>query len=443
MTLAEAVLASHALEPAEPGAICRVRVDFAYGNDITGPTAIRVFARIGAKAIFNPTRCALIADHFTPNRDIASATQVQRLRQFAKHHGLLFWETGRCGIEHAFLPEQGYFLPGDLIVGADSHACTGGALGAFATGIGSTDLAAVWALGGVWLHIPETIRVEYGNALSPWVGGKDVILDLIGRIGVDGARNKALEFSGEAIDSMAMDDRSTMANMAVEAGAVTGMFVPDATILHYAEARAKRPFTPVYPDAGAHYACHIRIEADRLEPLVALPHLPSNVKPAAACGKYKLDQVFIGSCTNGRLKDMALAAAVLQGRRIHPGLRLIIIPATYQVYAHALDLGYIKTFIDAGAAVSTPTCGPCLGGHMGILAAGERCLATSNRNFVGRMGSKESEILLSGPLVAAAGAVLGRVADPREVMGSDPAPLLNAMKEAAKAEQSERASFGG
>ncbi len=422
-TLAEQILAMHTADSSAPGDICRARVDFAFANDITAPPAIREFGRMGAAKIFDPERTAVVIDHFTPNKDIASANQVKTGREFAKSHGMRFWETGRVGVEHAFLPEQGLILPGDLVVGADSHTCTGGALGAFATGMGSTDLAAAWALGEVWLRVPETIRVEYAGTFSPWITGKDVILSLIGKLGVEGARYMALEFAGGALSALPMDDRFTVANMAVEAGAKTGLFVPDAVTLEYAGKRAARDFAPAYPDAGAAYARRIDIDAPALGPVVALPHLPDKVKPAAECGNLKIDQVFIGSCTNGRLRDMALAAAVLKGRAVHPDVRLIVIPASHAVYNQCLERGSLKIFAEAGAVVTTPSCGPCLGGHLGILAAGERCLSTSNRNFVGRMGSTESEVILAGPLVAAAGAVLGRVADPREVMGDDPAVL--------------------
>ncbi|MDR1744788.1 MAG: 3-isopropylmalate dehydratase large subunit [Planctomycetota bacterium] len=418
-TMAEAIIASHAKDEVNRGGIVRARVDFAFANDITAPPAIREFGRMGAKKVFDAERTAIVADHFTPNKDIASANQVQTGRKFAKEFGVKFWEAGRCGVEHAFLPEQGLILPGDIFVGADSHTCTGGALAALATGMGSTDLAYAWAMGEVWLKIPETIRVDYEGEFPAWVTGKDVILDLIGRLGVDGARYMALEFSGGALAKLPMDDRFTMANMAIEAGAKAGIFVPDETILAYASARAARPFTPVYPDAGATYARTIRIDAQTLVPVVALPHLPENVRPASECGDMKIDQVFIGSCTNGRLRDMALAAAVLRGRKTHPDVRLIVIPASYEVYNECMKRGYIQTFLDAGAVVTTPSCGPCLGGHLGILADGERCLSTSNRNFVGRMGSTSSEVVLAGPLVAAAGAALGRVADPREILGDD------------------------
>ncbi|MCC8190971.1 MAG: 3-isopropylmalate dehydratase large subunit [Planctomycetes bacterium] len=419
-TMAEAIIAGHTTDTVTPGAICRTRVDFAFGNDITAPPAIKEFGRMGATRVFDPERCAAVVDHFTPNKDIASANQVKFTKEFAKEQGMLYWEQGRCGVEHTFLPEQGLELPGDIVIGADSHTCTGGALSALATGVGSTDLAYTWALGEAWLRVPETIRVEYEGEFSPWTTGKDVILSLIGRLGVDGARYMVLEFAGSALAGLAMDDRFTMSNMAIEAGGKAGIFVPDDTILAYATERAKRPFTPVYPDAGAGYRERIVIDAAGIEPVVALPHLPENVKPARECADIRLDQVFIGSCTNGRLRDMALAAAVLKGRQVHPDIRLIVIPATYEVYNESMRRGYIQTFLDAGAVVTTPSCGPCLGGHLGILADGERCLSTSNRNFVGRMGSTSSEVLLAGPLTAAAGAVLGRVGDPREVVGDDP-----------------------
>lgn len=418
-TMAEAIIARHAKDRAAPGSICRARVDFAFANDITAPPAIREFSRMGATRVFDQTRCGIVADHFTPNKDIASANQVKTCREFARKYGLRFWETGRCGVEHALIPESGLVLPGDIVVGADSHTCTGGALGALATGMGSTDLAYAWALGEVWLRVPETIRVQYEGTFSPWVTGKDFILDLIGKLGVDGARYMVMEIAGSAIADLPMDDRFTFSNMAIEAGGKAGIFVPDDATLAYANKRAARAFTPAYPDAGATYAKTMEIDAANLEPVVALPHLPENVKKAAECGDMKIDQVFIGSCTNGRLRDMALAAAVLKGRETHPDVRLIVIPASYEVYNESMKRGYIQTFLDAGAVITTPSCGPCLGGHLGILADGERCLSTSNRNFVGRMGSTSSEVVLAGPLVAAAGAVLGRVADPREVMGDD------------------------
>jgi 3-isopropylmalate/(R)-2-methylmalate dehydratase large subunit len=415
-TLASAIIASHTDQKADTGEICRVRVDFAFANDITGPPAARAFRKMGAETVFDRTRCALLPDHFTPNKDIAAATQTKEGREFALKQGMLYWEQGRVGIEHTFLPEQGLILPGEVVVGADSHTCTGGTLGAFATGMGSTDLAAAWALGETWLRVPETVRVIFTGRRSAWIGGKDVILDLLRKIGVQGARYKALQFEGPAVADLPMDDRFTVSNMAVETGAKTGLFVPDEKTLSYARKRAARDFSPLYPDEGASYIETIEIDLAELSPLVALPHSPANVKPAAECDDEPIHQVFIGSCTNGRLRDLEQAALILKGRQAHPGVRLVVIPASYEVYKAALEKGYISTFIDAGASLCTPTCGPCLGGHMGILAAGERCVSTSNRNFVGRMGHPESEVILAGPLVAAASALKGRVADPREIL---------------------------
>lgn len=415
-TLAEAIIASHTSNKVEPGAICQVNVDFAFVNDITGAPAIAEFKKMGGKRVFDPARCAYLPDHFTPNKDIASAEQAKLAREFAREQGLLFWEVGRVGVEHAFLPESGHVLPGEIILGADSHTCTGGALGALGTGVGQTDLAAVWALGETWLRVPETIKVVFKGKPSEWIGGKDLIISLIGRIGVEGARYKALEFHGEAIAHLSQDDRFTVSNMAIEAGGKCGIFVPDEVTLAYANARKARDFTPVYPDAAAKYESVVEIDAGSLEPTVALPHLPGNAKTAKECSSMEIDQVFIGSCTNGRLRDMELAAKVLNGRKVHDRVRLMVIPASYEVYNEALERGFIKTFIDAGASVCTPTCGPCMGGHLGILAEGERCVSTSNRNFVGRMGHPKSELILASPLVAAASALTGHVTDPREVL---------------------------
>lgn len=414
-TLAEAVIASRTKDPVEAGNICGVDVDFAFANDITAPPAIREFRRMGAQKVFDVRRCAILPDHFTPNRDIASAEQAVIGRTFAREQGLLYWEVGRVGVEHAFLPEQGYILPGEIILGADSHTCTGGALGALATGVGSTDLAGAWALGRTWLRVPETYRIILEGTLSPWTGGKDVILSIIAKTGVEGARYMAFEFCGPGCASLSMDARMTVANMAIEAGGKAGLFVPDAVTLGYVEGRAKRDFHPLYPDAGARYAKSMTVDLGALEPLVALPHLPENVRPARECGDKAIDQVFIGSCTNGRVSDIEQAVSILKGRRVHDRVRLIVIPASYEVYNTCLERGYFRILTEAGAVISTPTCGPCLGGHMGILAAGERCVSTSNRNFVGRMGSPKSEIVLAGPMVAAASAVMGRVADPREI----------------------------
>jgi 3-isopropylmalate/(R)-2-methylmalate dehydratase large subunit len=415
-TLAEAIISAHSKDAAAPGAICQVNVDFAFANDITGPPAAREFKKMGGARVFDRERCAMVLDHFTPNKDIASAVQSKQGREFALDQGMLFWEVGRVGVEHAFLPEQGLVLPGDIVIGADSHTCTYGALGALATGVGQTDLAAVWALGETWLRVPETIKVVYGGAPSKWVGGKDLIISLIGRIGVEGARYKSLEFHGEGVAALPMDDRFTMANMAIEAGGKCGLFPPDVKTLEYAESRKARGFTPAYPDAGAKYSSVVELDASLIEPTVALPHLPGNAKPAKECSDIVVDQVFIGSCTNGRLSDIRLAAEALRGRRVHDRVRLMVIPASYEVYNEALDRGWIKIFTEAGASVCTPTCGPCMGGHLGILAEGERCVSTSNRNFVGRMGHAKSEIILAGPLVAAASALTGRVTDPREVL---------------------------
>ncbi|MEA3507514.1 MAG: 3-isopropylmalate dehydratase large subunit [Synergistota bacterium] len=418
-TLAQAILSRRSSEPVEEGVICRVLVDFAFANDITAPPAARSFADMGAKKVFDPSRCAVLPDHFTPNKDIAAASQAREARDFALSKEMLYWEQGRVGIEHAFLPEQGHILPGEVVLGADSHTCTGGALGAFATGVGSTDLAAVWALGETWLRVPPTIKVRFEGEKPANVGGKDMILALLSEIGVQGARYGALEFTGETLADLPMDDRFTIANMAVETGAKAGLFVPDEKTLAWVKPRAARPFEPVYPDADAKYLREVVIDVSTLSPLVALPHSPANVHPASDTGEMPIDQVFIGSCTNGRLSDLEQAAGILRGRAVHPSVRCIVIPASREIFAQALNLGYIDTFIEAGASVCTPTCGPCLGGHMGILADGERCVSTSNRNFVGRMGHTGSEVVLSGPLVAAASAVAGRVADPSEVLENE------------------------
>jgi 3-isopropylmalate/(R)-2-methylmalate dehydratase large subunit len=413
--MVEAIIASHTKDAVFPGSVCQVSVDFAFANDITAPPAIAEFKKMGAVRVFDPERCAIIPDHFTPNKDIASAGQSRAARIFAREQGLKYWEVGRVGVEHAFIPETGNALPGEIVIGADSHTCTYGALGALGTGMGQTDLAAVWALGETWLRVPETIKVVMNGKPSKWIGGKDLIIHLIGLIGVEGARYMSLEFHGEAISALSMDDRFTMANMAIEAGAKCGLFVPDEHTLAYANARKSRDFTPAYPDDGAKYFRTVEIDASQVEPTVALPHLPGNAKTARECSSIEIDQVFIGSCTNGRLSDIETAARVLEGRKVHERVRLMVIPATYEVYNEALDRGWVRIFTDAGASVCTPTCGPCMGGHLGILAEGERCVSTSNRNFVGRMGHKNSEIILASPLVAASSAIAGHVADPRDV----------------------------
>lgn len=415
MTLAEAIIAKHTSDHVEAGSICRVNVDFAFTNDITGPPAIKEFKKMGAEKVFDKKRCAILPDHFTPAKDIASAEQVKICREFAREQDMLFWEVGRVGVEHAFLPENGLVLPGEIVLGADSHTCTHGAMGALATGVGSTDLAAAWALGETWLRVPETMKVVYDGIPSEWLCGKDMILALIGEIGVEGARYMALEFHGEAMEHLALDDRFTLSNMSIEAGGKTGLINPDDKLLDYAKKRAARAFEAVYADKNASYARTINIDVTNMEPQVAMPHLPENVKPVSEAAGIPVDQVFIGSCTNGRLRDLQLAAKILKGHKVHKNVRLMVIPASYEVYRAAMKEGLFDIFLDAGAAICTPSCGPCLGGHLGILAAGERCLSTSNRNFVGRMGSPKSEVILAGPLVAAATAVAGCICDPRDI----------------------------
>ena len=416
MTLAEKLLATHTdVDTVSPGQIIEAHVDLVLANDITAPIAIREFGDVGVDQVFDRDKVVLVPDHFVPNKDIRSAEQCRVLRDFAHEQQLThYFEVGRMGIEHVLLPEQGLVLPGDLVVGADSHTCTYGALGAFATGMGSTDIAAAMASGRTWLKVPETIRFVYHGALPRWIGGKDLILHTIGDIGVDGALYAAMEFGGEAIDGLSMAGRFTMANMAIEAGAKAGLFAVDQRTLDYVAPRAKRPYVVYASDADAHYRRVVEYDVGRLEPQVAFPHLPSNAHPVSQVGQVSIDQAVIGSCTNGRLEDLQVAAQVLDGRKVHSNVRCIIIPGTQQVYLEALRQGLIERFVVAGAVVSTPTCGPCLGGYMGILAAGERAISTTNRNFRGRMGHPDSEVYLAGPAVAAASAVLGRIAGPDE-----------------------------
>ncbi len=417
MTIAEKILAAHAgLDEVEPGQLVEVAVDMALGNDITAPIAIKIFRETGVDRVFDRERIALVADHFTPNKDIKSAEQAKMLREFAREQGIVHhYEGGDVGVEHCLLPEKGLVLPGDVVIGADSHTCTYGALGAFATGVGSTDLAATMITGKTWFKVPESIKFVYRGELRPWVTGKDLILYTIGRIGVDGALYKAMEFTGPVIEALPMADRFTMSNMAIEAGGKAGLINPDATTMDYVEGRATRAFTPYVSDDDARYAEVMEIDCSEIEPQVAFPHLPEKTRPVSQAGDIEIDQVVIGSCTNGRIEDLELAAKVLKGRRAAKGVRLIVLPATPAVYGEALEKGLIKTFLDAGAVVGPPTCGPCLGGHMGILAAGERAVATTNRNFVGRMGHPESEVYLASPAVAAASAVLGRIGSPDEL----------------------------
>ena len=423
-TLAERILAAHCgKEKVEPGEFINARVDLILANDITAPLAIKEFQRFGVPEVFDSAKVVMVPDHFCPNKDIPSAEQAKLMREFAKEQGLIYFEVGRMGIEHVLLPEQGLVLPGQVIVGADSHTCTYGALNAFATGTGSTDIAVAMATGEIWMKVPPTIKFIYRGKLGEWVGGKDLILYTIGDVGVDGALYSVMEFSGEAIDALPMDGRFTMANMAIEAGAKAGIFNVDGKTEEYlrqagvrSEVRKQsQPYSIYQSDEAAQYANIIEYDVAGIEPQVAFPHLPSNVKPVSQVGDIELDQVIIGGCTNGRLEDLRLAAKILKRRQVHPDLRCIIIPGSQKVYLDALREGLIETFIEAGAAVSTPTCGPCLGGHMGVLAAGERCLSTTNRNFVGRMGSPESEVYLANPAVAAASAILGRIGSPKEV----------------------------
>jgi len=419
MTLAERILAAHAGNgKVTPGELINVKVDLVLANDITAPISIREFERTGAKKVFDPRKIVMVPDHFVPNKDILSAEQAKMMREFALDQELVYFEVGEMGIEHVLLPEQGLVLPGEVIIGADSHTCTYGAVGAFATGMGSTDIASAMACGEIWMKVPPTIKFGYHGKLPKWVGGKDLILHTIGDIGVDGALYSVMEFTGEAIESLSIDGRFTMANMAIEAGAKAGIFRVDSKTMEYVEPRAKRPYKIRHPDEDADYASVIDYDISTLEPQVAFPHLPSNSKPIGQVGTVEIDQVVIGSCTNGRLEDLRIAAEVIKGRQVNRRIRCIIIPGSQQVYLDAMREGLIESFILSGAVVSTPTCGPCLGGHMGILAAGERCVATTNRNFVGRMGSPESEVYLAGPAVAAASAILGRIAGPEEIVSN-------------------------
>jgi 3-isopropylmalate/(R)-2-methylmalate dehydratase large subunit len=419
LNLTEKILAAHTdRKEVSPGEFINARVDMILSNDITAPIAIREFQRLGVERVFDPSKVVMVPDHFVPNKDIPSAEQAKLMRDFCREQGIHYFEVGRMGIEHVILPERGLVLPGDVIIGADSHTCTYGAVGAFATGMGSTDIAAAMATGDIWMKVPSTIKFIYEGTLDKWVGGKDLILYTIGDIGVDGALYSSMEFTGAAIEELSMDGRFTMANMAIEAGAKAGVFHVDNKTQLYIKSRAQRESYLVYePDSDAEYADVIEYDVSNIEPQVSLPHSPANARPVSDVENIEIDQVVIGSCTNGRVDDLRLAAQILRKRKVHPRVRCIIIPGSQQVYLDALKEELIETFIKAGAAVSTPTCGPCLGGHMGVLADGERCVATTNRNFVGRMGSAGSEVYLANPAVAAASAVAGRIADPEEVMG--------------------------
>jgi 3-isopropylmalate/(R)-2-methylmalate dehydratase large subunit len=417
MTTVEKILAKHAgLDSVTPGQLIEAQVDLVLANDITAPIAIREFREAGAKKVFDREKIVLVPDHFTPNKDIASAEQCRILREFAAEQNLKYYfEIGDMGIEHALLPEKGLVVPGDIVIGADSHTCTYGALGAFATGVGSTDAAAAMITGTAWFKIPETIKFVFTGKLQPWVSGKDLILYTIGDIGVEGARYKAMEFCGEAIDDLSLEGRLTMANMAIEAGGKCGIFHPDIKTLEYVRARSSRQFTVYESDPDAHYAGMREYDVSRIEPQVSFPHSPANTRPISRVGTVPINQSVIGSCTNGRIEDLRVAARVLKGKKAAPGVRLIIIPATQAIYKQALQEGLLEIFLEARAAVSTPTCGPCLGGHMGILAKGETAIATTNRNFIGRMGHPESNVYLANPAIAAASAVLGRIGSPEEL----------------------------
>lgn len=416
MTMAEKILAAHAgLDEVVPGQLVECDLDLVLSNDITAPIAIGVCKQITDK-VFDPTKICLVPDHYTPNKDIKSAEQAKTVRDFAREQGIThYYEVGCMGIEHALLPEKGVVVPGDLMIGADSHTCTYGALGAFSTGVGSTDAGVGYATGRAWFKVPETIKFEIDGTLRPGVVGKDIILYIIGLIGVDGALYKAMEFTGSAIDTLSMESRLTISNMAIEAGGKAGLFEVDDITRAYVDPRKERDYVEYHSDPDAQYAQVIKIDAADIPLTVSLPHLPSNTKPAAECGDIDIDQAVIGSCTNGRIEDMRQAAAVLRGRKVHPDVRCIVIPATQDVYRQCIHEGLMDIFLDANCAVSTPTCGPCLGGYMGVLAAGERSISTSNRNFIGRMGDPTSEVILSNPAVAAASAVLGHVATPADL----------------------------
>lgn len=416
--MTQKILAAHSGErEVTAGQLIEARLDLVLGNDVTAPVAIREFERIPGAAVFDRSRIALVPDHFTPNKDIKSAEQCKAMREFAKRHDIEhYFEIGCMGIEHALLPERGLALPGDLIIGADSHTCTYGAAGAFSTGVGSTDMAAGMATGVAWFKVPKAVRFVLRGGLSGWATGKDLILSIIGMIGVDGALYRSMEFDGPGVASLSMDERFTVANMAIEAGAKNGIFPVDGRTRAWAASVSNRPYVEYAADPDADYERTIEIDLSSIRPTVAFPHLPSNTRAASDSGGVAVDQVVIGSCTNGRIEDLRAAASILRGRRVAPGVRCIVFPATQKIYLQAMREGLLEAFIEAGAIVSTPTCGPCLGGHMGVLAEGERAIATTNRNFVGRMGHPKSEVYLASPATAAASAVVGRIVDPGEVL---------------------------
>lgn len=417
MTMTQKILANHAgLESVVAGQLIEARLDMVLGNDVTSPVAINEMNKFGKTSVFDKTRISLVMDHFTPNKDIQSAENCKQVREFAKKNDILhYYDVGNMGIEHALLPEQGIVTCGDCIIGADSHTCTYGALGAFSTGVGSTDMAAGMVTGKAWFKVPSAIKVVITGKKAPFISGKDVVLHLIGMIGVDGALYKSLEFTGDGIKELSMDDRLCISNMAIECGAKNGIFPVDEITLEYVKNRSLREYTVYEADEDAEYDSVVEIDLSTLAPTVACPHLPENTKTVDELDRIEIDQAVIGSCTNGRLEDMRIAASILKGKKIADGVRCIIIPATQSIYLQCIKEGLAEIFVEAGAIVSTPTCGPCLGGHMGILASGEKAVSTSNRNFVGRMGHTKSEIYLASPAVAAASAVKGYIADPRDL----------------------------
>jgi 3-isopropylmalate/(R)-2-methylmalate dehydratase large subunit len=418
MTLAEKILAAHCdKEEVHSGQFINARVDLVLASELSGILAIEEYEKIEGARIFDPKKVVFVMDHFTPAKDIKSAEIVKRCREFAREHNILFYDVGRAGIQHILLPEQGLVVPGDVVAGADSHTCTYGFIGAFGTGIGSTDAAAAMALGEIWLKVPESIKFIYHGKPPKWVGGKDLILHTIADIGVDGARYQAMEFTGEAVNQLSMASRFSMANMAIEAGAKAGLFAADDRTRDFVERRSKRQGAYWQSDPDSEYAAVHEYDVEKMEPFIAMPFLPSNVKPVTQLAGLDIDQVVIGMCTNGNLADLRAAAEVIRGHKIHPKVRAVIVPGSQKVYLDAMREGLIETFVEANCSVTTPTCGPCLGGHMGVLAAGERCVSTSNRNFRGRMGHVESEVYLANPYVAAASAIAGHIASPSEVMG--------------------------
>jgi 3-isopropylmalate/(R)-2-methylmalate dehydratase large subunit len=416
-TITQKILAAHCgRDSVAPGEFVNVSLDIMLANDITAPLGLKEFAKIGCKKVRFPEKVALVPDHFVPAKDIRAATQAKLLKDFSAEQNIPnYWELGRGGIEHTLLPDEGIVVSGDCVIGADSHTCTYGALGAFSTGVGSTDFAAALASGECWLRVPESIKFVFRGALGPWVGGKDLILYTIGQIGVDGALYQSMEFCGEAISSLDMAGRFTMCNMAIEAGGKNGIIAPDEITAAYEKGRAQRPTRIFASDPDAPYARVLEFDCDKIEPQVAFPHLPSNTKPVSQAREVVIDQAVIGSCTNGRMEDLRLAAGILKGRKVHPKVRLIVIPGTQKIQREAIKEGLADIFLEAGAVFSTPTCGPCLGGHMGILAEGEKAVATTNRNFLGRMGHLKSEVYLANPAVAAASAVLGHIASPEDL----------------------------